>query len=149
MVIRERPHFAGRTPSLVIDKWRAINWTEHTGSLVIVIDEHKGREWLLGPLGVARLNPDGVQWKGTRPGPLASWRQKVFAQQGRKCCRCGSTERLHVHHKKEWAEHPDLRFNPENGEVLCHRCHNAEHVARSRARKAEKRGGSPKATAPL
>lgn len=41
-----------------------------------------------------------------------------------KCCeKCGSTKRLDIHHK----DRDKRNQNPENREVLCHRCHMRKH----------------------
>lgn len=44
-----------------------------------------------------------------------------------KCEECGSTDRLHGHHIKHFATHPDLRNEPSNIQVLCAVCHAAKH----------------------
>ena len=44
-----------------------------------------------------------------------------------ECERCGSREQLHGHHKKSYANHPQLRVDPSNIEVLCASCHAEEH----------------------
>lgn len=58
----------------------------------------------------------------------ANWKcEKCGSEQGSYCEHCGHRIRLHAHHIKEYAEHPELRYDPENGEALCERCHFAEH----------------------
>lgn len=53
--------------------------------------------------------------------------QSIYARDGFHCRRCGTpkTERkgLHAHHIRDWARHPELRFDPDNLVTLCHRCH--------------------------
>ncbi|SRR5258706_7655790 len=44
-----------------------------------------------------------------------------------KCEHCGSTERLQGHHKKSYADFPELRKDPKNIEVVCEDCHAKEH----------------------
>lgn len=73
-------------------------------------------------------------------GPKAPWRKFCSTPCGREfrkkvslsyrhyrqsaCERCGSVEKLHVHHKNE-----DIRYNnPENLETLCEKCHRAHHA---------------------
>lgn len=57
--------------------------------------------------------------------------QSIYARDGFHCRRCGApkTERkgLHAHHLKRWANHPELRFDPENLVTLCHACHKWVH----------------------
>ena len=45
------------------------------------------------------------------------------AGHGRVCECCGTKVVLHVHHIKSFAKFPDDRFDPENSEVLCPKCH--------------------------
>ncbi len=54
-------------------------------------------------------------------------RRKVYARAGGICERCGSTELLHMHHVKPWAEYPEFRLTIENIELLCRPCHIDEH----------------------
>lgn len=51
------------------------------------------------------------------------WRNSVLDRDGHKCTRCGSTEKLHVHHKKEWHRFPELRYEISNGKTVCFSCH--------------------------
>jgi len=53
--------------------------------------------------------------------------QRCGAHKGDSCECCGQKIILHVHHKKSYANHPELRYAPENAEVLCAKCHYAEH----------------------
>jgi len=39
------------------------------------------------------------------------------------CEKCESTENLHVHHEKPVKTHPHLALDPDNGIVLCQKCH--------------------------
>jgi 5-methylcytosine-specific restriction endonuclease McrA len=54
---------------------------------------------------------------------LNDWKQKVLDRDGRKCSICGTTVGLLVHHIKSWRNFPELRFDINNGQVLCHNCH--------------------------
>lgn len=57
-----------------------------------------------------------------------AWRKLVIRQQGYICNRCGTTEgKLHVHHKKPYAQSMEERLKLANGEVLCFDCHDKEH----------------------
>jgi hypothetical protein len=55
------------------------------------------------------------------------WRMAVLERDKYMCQRCGARERLQVHHIKPWEKHWDLRFEVNNGVVLCADCHTKEH----------------------
>lgn len=46
---------------------------------------------------------------------------------GSACECCGTKIRLHVHHVLPFASHPDQRYDPQNSEVLCPKCHAISH----------------------
>ena len=52
------------------------------------------------------------------------WRLAVKRRDSFRCRWCGSRKRLHVHHIKRWADHPELRYQLSNGVTLCRVCHN-------------------------
>ena len=54
------------------------------------------------------------------------WTRAVL-KRDKSCQRCGTTDRLHVHHIYPYAWHPNLRTEPTNGIVLCNDCHRAYH----------------------
>ena len=58
---------------------------------------------------------------------MKDWSVAVRARSGGQCERCGSTDKLHAHHVKSYADHPDLRFSLDNGIALCIDCHGEEH----------------------
>jgi 5-methylcytosine-specific restriction endonuclease McrA len=47
------------------------------------------------------------------------------------CECCGTSITLHVHHLHSFARHPEIRFDPENSEVLCPKCHHSRHRGKS------------------
>lgn len=66
------------------------------------------------------------------------WKKQSLARANHQCERCGVKDnsvceccgtkvRLHVHHIKSFAKFPEHRFDPQNSEVLCPKCHHAEH----------------------
>lgn len=66
------------------------------------------------------------------------WKQNSLIRAGHKCEACGTPDgqtceccgtkvRLHVHHVKSFAKFPELRFDPNNSEVLCPKCHYKQH----------------------
>lgn len=66
------------------------------------------------------------------------WRKNALALRGNACQECGKVDgdvcqccgtqvKLHVHHLFSFAKFPDKRFDPENSEVLCPKCHHSRH----------------------
>lgn len=53
--------------------------------------------------------------------------QECGVKNGAVCPCCGTKVRLHVHHVLPFATHPDSRFDPNNSEVLCPKCHATSH----------------------
>ena len=65
------------------------------------------------------------------------WREAVFARdnwtcQGRDCGKRGVE--LNAHHKKPFADYPELRTSIENGLTLCKKCHKKKHKIRKKRR---------------
>lgn len=46
---------------------------------------------------------------------------------GSLCECCGTKIKLHAHHIKSFAKYAELRFDPQNSEVLCPKCHRIRH----------------------
>jgi 5-methylcytosine-specific restriction endonuclease McrA len=68
------------------------------------------------------------EWKGIR--------QRLFAERGKKCERCASTDEIEVHHKtyeRLGKEEPDDLL------ILCEACHEKEHAQKASARYLEKK----------
>ena len=85
-----------------------------------------------------RAHPDETpNWKGGKTSEqdilrkgskYNEWRIAVFERDDYTCQNCGKRGgRLHAHHKKPFAEFPELRFDVANGETLCIYCHNDLH----------------------
>ena len=56
------------------------------------------------------------------------WRSAVFKRDNYTCQMCGKRGvKLNAHHKRSWAEYPDLRYSVDNGITLCERCHKDVH----------------------
>lgn len=59
---------------------------------------------------------------------LKAWRKNVFMRDFYTCQHCQQKSgKLEAHHIKEWAKHPDLRYDISNGITLCYDCHNKVH----------------------
>lgn len=57
-----------------------------------------------------------------------AWRKAVFARDNYTCQECGKCGPcLVAHHKQPWADHPELRFDVDNGITLCETCHDKAH----------------------
>ena len=73
--------------------------------------------------------------------PKSSKKQRGFNQvawssmvklRDEKCKKCGSVYDLHAHHIKSYKEHPELRYDVNNGITLCGVCHRLEHKLNGR-----------------
>lgn len=65
-----------------------------------------------------------------RTGRHAWWARSVISRDNATCQRCGAQDvELHAHHIKPYKDHPELRWDLDNGETLCCRCHWDEHTA--------------------
>lgn len=71
------------------------------------------------------------------------WRRDALALRGNSCQECGKKDgsmceccgtvtKLHVHHLFSFAKYPEKRFDPENSEVLCPKCHYSRHRGKTR-----------------
>lgn len=71
-------------------------------------------------------------------GDYKFWKLDALELRGFKCQQCGVLQnsiceccgthiRLHVHHVESFAKVPEKRFDPQNSEVLCPRCHKSRH----------------------
>lgn len=56
------------------------------------------------------------------------WRFAVLARDNNACVKCNDTNELHAHHIKPFSKHKNLRYNVDNGETLCRRCHEILHL---------------------
>lgn len=54
---------------------------------------------------------------------LYGWAKKIVERDGFKCIKCGSEEKLQVHHIKSFRNYPHLLKNEANVETLCFKCH--------------------------
>ena len=64
------------------------------------------------------------------PGELNTWKQEVLKRQRIEhktefnfCEKCYSTENLQIHHYKPVKLYPGLSLDPDNGHILCKKCH--------------------------
>lgn len=82
------------------------------------------------------IGPDNWNWKGGDNKPSKErrsyqarvWRNSVRERDGWECKHCGASGgKLHAHHIKSWKDHPELRFDMDNGITLCVPCHETVH----------------------
>jgi|AntAceMinimDraft_18_1070375.scaffolds.fasta_scaffold120866_2 hypothetical protein len=69
------------------------------------------------------------------------WRLMVFGRDDYTCHDCGKRGvYLEAHHIKSWKEHPELRFEINNGMTLCRSCHIKKHKEIRRLKKVVLKG---------
>ena len=91
-------------------------------------------------LSAARIGkhcgPDHYNWKGgivrvdldRNRYPSKRWSRLVKERDGYRCRECGCADGvLHSHHIKRWMDHPELRYDVDNGITLCEPCHQKAH----------------------
>lgn len=96
---------------------------------------------------IDRSGPNAPNWRGgigpinlraRSTGAFKQWKIESRKRAGNRCegcgmpndtmCKCcGYKIKLHCHHIKSFAEFPESRFDPQNSEVLCPKCHNSRH----------------------
>ena len=65
-----------------------------------------------------------------RGGSHHKWVNAVIGRDKATCQKCGAQGvELHAHHIKSYRDHPELRFDVNNGLTLCYRCHWETHAA--------------------
>lgn len=65
-----------------------------------------------------------------RGGAHHKWVNAVISRDNATCQWCGATRvELHAHHIKSYQDHPDLRFDVDNGVTVCALCHWNFHSA--------------------
>ncbi len=79
-----------------------------------------------------RLRGSGAykQWKAGSLARVNNQCQECGAARGSVCPCCGTKISLHVHHIYSFAQFPERRFDPENSQVLCAKCHHSRHTVR-------------------
>jgi hypothetical protein len=106
----------------------------HTSEVVAKISKSltgKPQPWMRGTKHPNYKNGGaGYSERITAMGKLEykNWRRFVFERDGYSCQQCQqSGKRLQAHHKKSWANYPELRYEVDNGITLCLKCHREFH----------------------
>lgn len=88
-----------------------------------------------------KYNPEASKRKrGQEIQAQGIWSRAVRKRDNYTCQKCGKRGgRLHAHHLKTWATHPELRNDVANGITLCVKCHHAAHGYKENRVKSVKR----------
>lgn len=90
----------------------------------------KNPRWLGGATlknYAVRLSPEHQQWKKAALKRAGGKCEVCGVRRGEVCLCCGTKVALHVHHIRPFAKYPELRFDPNNAEVVCPKCHGSRH----------------------
>ena len=77
------------------------------------------------------VTPERIRIRNSKA--MREWRKSVFERDSYQCQHCeercgnGKNVYLHAHHIKSFADHPDSRFDINNGLTLCKACHYKVH----------------------
>lgn len=112
---------------------------QHCGKEFWVIPATEGRKFCSKPCadigGFRYSGKDHPNYREearrkNRGGPHHKWVNAVIGRDNATCQKCGAKEiELHAHHIKSYKDHPDLRFDLDNGITLCFKCHWLTHAA--------------------
>lgn len=113
-----------------------IDWDLAEEALAVIISENTNKYQKMG----ARILLDGyfgpkevndmieeVAVVTERNDPLVVRWHKKIKKRDVVCQGCGSTEHLEAHHISHWSDDPVNRINPDNGILLCNKCHAKAH----------------------
>jgi hypothetical protein len=84
----------------------------------------------LASLRVGELHPSYkgfLESKRTNKSKLRTWASIIKKRDDNCCKKCKSTDNLQAHHIKSYKDFPELRFDINNGILLCGQCHALEH----------------------
>lgn len=76
------------------------------------------------------LSKTKLKRNNNNKSPRVRFRRALFDDRGHRCELCGKElpeSMLTVHHIKKRAEHPELRYDKENVQLLCLECHRNLH----------------------
>jgi len=80
------------------------------------------------------ITPENQKLRSSRKSK--DWRKAVFKRDNYTCQECGVRGgKLVADHIKQWAFFPKLRFNINNGRVLCEKCHEKTPTFRNNNKK--------------
>ena len=94
-----------------------------------VAKSEKKKEWKKRVFAGWKDTPEQATFR--RSPEYQEWRKIVLERDGYTCQHCQKTGgRLVVHHIKTFKMNLELRIEPENGIVLCNKCHEELHLSR-------------------
>jgi thymidylate synthase (FAD) len=120
--------------------WNTEPWNTGVKGYKINVSEEgreKHRQRAINVFG-SRVRPKGEDhpcWKKDLPFEkrVYQWtksiRNRILTDRSASCVKCGSNQRLSLHHIQTVKDRPDLAFDEGNIKVLCSPCHSSHHHA--------------------
>ena len=102
-----------------------LKWLCHCacGKTTIVRTVHLTRSHTRSCGCLAKAASGEMQAKHKQNNQRVAWANAVKASSQKACAACGKANKLHSHHIVPYSMSDELRFDIENGIVLCHNCH--------------------------
>lgn len=73
------------------------------------------------------VNSSFWNYEDRRSSKYKKWKKEVLERDNYTCKNCGIKTNLVVHHIEHFAENKEKRFDVENGQTLCNKCHKEVH----------------------
>ena len=97
------------------------------GKIIDNVDKEIKSLFILIKNKIDKNNKSYWNYEDRRSNKYKNWKNEVLKRDFFTCQMCGSKVDLVVHHIKSFSENKNLRFDINNGVVLCKFCHKKVH----------------------